>query len=208
MTSTSCIRTPISRRSKRVIGIFKLFPPALASLFLLTACASPITSPMHPQDYLDHLDSPVFEKPISETARVRGLEAFKAYYRNVTAESVREKTRLVYAENLYFNDTVKTLRSREALEHYFLETTKNVSEFTVEVLNVAVSGKDSYVRWKMVTVLKKFGNKRVTTVGMTHLRFNPDGKIALHQDYWDSTSGIWEHVPVLGGMIRWIKSRL
>jgi hypothetical protein len=40
---------------------------------------------------------------------------------------------------------------------------------------------------------------------MTHLKFNREGRIVLHQDYWDSTAGFFEYVPILGPVIRWIK---
>jgi hypothetical protein len=30
----------------------------------------------------------------------------------------------------------------------------------------------------------------------------------VHQDYWDSGAGLWEHVPVLGRGIRSIRARL
>ncbi len=50
--------------------------------------------------------------------------------------------------------------------------------------------------------------KTVRTIGMTHVRFNPEGQVILHQDYWDSAAGLFEYVPVVGGGIRLIKSRL
>jgi hypothetical protein len=32
--------------------------------------------------------------------------------------------------------------------------------------------------------------------------------VLLHQDYWDSTAGLFQHVPALGTGIRAIKARL
>jgi hypothetical protein len=32
--------------------------------------------------------------------------------------------------------------------------------------------------------------------------------VVLHQDYWDSAAGLFEHVPVVGRLIRTVKSRL
>lgn len=46
------------------------------------------------------------------------------------------------------------------------------------------------------------------SVGMSHIRFDADGKVILHQDFWDSTGGLFEHVPGLGWMLRSVKSRL
>lgn len=43
---------------------------------------------------------------------------------------------------------------------------------------------------------------------MTHIRFDSEGKVILHQDFWDSTGGLFEHVPALGWMLRRAKKRL
>jgi hypothetical protein len=46
---------------------------------------------------------------------------FRDFFQNVTPESIREKTAKLYAEDVWFNDTLKTLRGREAVEAYFLK---------------------------------------------------------------------------------------
>lgn len=43
---------------------------------------------------------------------------------------------------------------------------------------------------------------------MTHLRFDREGKVVLHKDFWDAGGGFFEHLPVLGRAMRWVKSRL
>jgi hypothetical protein len=43
---------------------------------------------------------------------------------------------------------------------------------------------------------------------MTLLRFDKQGRVVLHQDFWDSSAGFYEHLPVLGGVMRWIKSKI
>ncbi|MFQ3578380.1 MAG: hypothetical protein SNJ52_05150 [Verrucomicrobiia bacterium] len=165
---------------------------------------------MHPNDYLAELKTlgkePVLTPGSSEEAAA--IERFKDYFSNVTEDSIRTKTGQVYSADAFFNDTLKTLRGADKIEHYLLETSKNVSEFRVEMMPPARSGPDYYFRWIMTVGMKRFGNKSVTTIGMTHVRFDPEGKVRLHQDYWDSAAGLWDHVPVIGSGIRWIKSRL
>jgi hypothetical protein len=51
-------------------------------------------------------------------------------------------------------------------------------------------------------------NQDTQTIGMSHLRFDASGLVRLHQDYWDSTAGLFEHVPLLGAGIRAIKRRV
>ena len=55
--------------------------------------------------------------------------------------------------------------------------------------------------------------KRLDTVtlqtirGATHLRFAADGRVNLHRDYWDAAEELYEKLPVLGGVMRFLKQR-
>lgn len=137
-----------------------------------------------------------------------GIQRFKDFFGNLTEQTVRERTKSTYAEDVFFNDTLKTVRGNEALEEYFLETAKNAKKVQATVQDVAVSDGNYYIRWVMDVEFAKFKKgETIRTIGITHVRFTPDGKIALHQDFWDPAAGLYEHIPVLGGAIRAIKSR-
>ena len=65
------------------------------------------------------------------------------------------------------------------------------------------------LRWKMQTQSKVWWKTlTIDSFGMTHLRFNEQGQIVLHQDYWDAAGGFYEHLPLLGSSIRSIRSNL
>jgi hypothetical protein len=142
----------------------------------------------------------------SEVAR-SGVERFREFFADVTPESVRRLGPELYAQDVWFNDTLKTLRGRGEVEAYFLKTAEHVDFIRAEVVDSAVSGRNCYVRWVM-DVRFKGAKEPVRTVGMTLLRFDSEGRVVLHQDFWDSSAGFYEHLPVLGGVIRWIKSKI
>ena len=63
--------------------------------------------------------------------------------------------------------------------------------------------------WTMNVRFKKFKKgETVRSIGMSHIRFNSAGQVVLHQDYWDSGGSLFEHIPVVGWLIRRIKARL
>jgi len=43
---------------------------------------------------------------------------------------------------------------------------------------------------------------------VTMVRFDSQGRVILHQDFWDSAQGVWDHVPGVGAAIRWIQSKI
>ncbi|GAB4167152.1 MAG: nuclear transport factor 2 family protein [Terrimicrobiaceae bacterium] len=146
-------------------------------------------------------------------ADLRGAKEQEALQRatnflaNLREAPIRENTSRVYDQHAFFNDTIKTERGAAAIERYLIETAKNTDDIRVEILDTARSGNDYYLRWVMDVKFKKFHRgKEFRTIGMTHLRFSEEGKVILHQDYWDSARGIFEQVPVLGAGIRYIRS--
>lgn len=137
------------------------------------------------------------------------IERFVDFVSVLSEETVRAKVPRVYAEDAYFNDTLKELRGAAAIEEYMAESMGATQEVTVEVTEVAQANGNYYFRWVMDIRFKKLRKGEVTrSIGVSHVRFDAQGKVALHQDYWDSTSGLFEHIPVLGGLIRMVKGRL
>jgi hypothetical protein len=53
----------------------------------------------------------------------------------------------------------------------------------------------------MMLTIKHDKDNPIEVIGMSHVRFAPDGKIIFHTDYWD-TSVIFERAPVIGSIIR------
>lgn len=144
---------------------------------------------------------------LDRDAALRGVERFREFFTDVMPESVRRLGPELYAPDVWFNDTLKTLRGRGEVEAYFLKTAEHVDFIRAEVVDSAISGRNCYVRWVMDVQFKGAKNP-VRTVGMTLLRFDREGRVVLHQDFWDSSAGFYEHLPVLGGVMRWIKSKI
>jgi hypothetical protein len=142
-------------------------------------------------------------------ARALGIERWQALLSDFSEGNLKGKVSAVYADETFFNDTLKTLCSAGAIEEYLLETASMLEHGSVSYDDVVESGEDVYVRWRMVYRSKKIAKGQdIVTIGMSHLRFDSDGKVVLHQDFWDSTRGLFEHVPLIGTGIRTIKKRL
>ncbi len=44
--------------------------------------------------------------------------------------------------------------------------------------------------------------------GGSHLVFAADGRIEVHRDYWDAAEELYEKLPVLGALLRWLRGRM
>ena len=139
----------------------------------------------------------------------KALESFEKFLQNLgDSEYVTRNTSEVYADDAYLNDTLVTHHGPEEIREYFLTTADTMESYEVTIDGIASSGIDHYVRWTMVFQAPKLnkGNP-VESVGMSHVRFNRDNKVTMHQDYWDSGMNIYGQLPVLGGAIESIRRR-
>jgi len=142
----------------------------------------------------------------AEKAAISRFEQFLGYLDEKTA---RDETEKVYAPDAFLNDTLKTLHGSPAIRDYFIKTAQGLESMTVTFDDVAVSGRNYYFRWTMDTRMKHLAKgKTVRTIGVTLVRFDQQGRVIIHQDFWDSAQGVWDHVPVLGTVIRWIQSKI
>lgn len=137
------------------------------------------------------------------------LASFGRFFSDFSPDKVDKLVDLTYAPQVWFNDTLKTVNGRDALRTYLKHSAEAVQSCRVEIQDTVSNDQgDYFVRWTMTIRFKRFKPKEETqTIGMSHLRFDNTGLVTLHQDYWDSTAGIFEHIPLLGAAIRAIKRR-
>ena len=139
----------------------------------------------------------------------RAIERFQSLLSNFKAPDFGERISEVYSEDAFFNDTIKTVRGAKDVREYLTATGEGIDRGTVEFLDLVADNGNYYFRWLMTIRFKRFArgeDKR--SVGMTHVRFDAAGKVVLHQDFWDSAGGLFEHVPALGWMLRRAKKGL
>jgi hypothetical protein len=99
------------------------------------------------------------------------------------------------------------VRGQDQIVRIFSKMFEEVAEPTFEVVDNALSGSNSYLRWVFRFKSKKNG-KSFSIEGMTEVHFDQSGKVAAHLDHWDAASQLYEHLPLLGGVLRVIRRRL
>ena len=139
----------------------------------------------------------------------QAIERFQSLLSDFKAPDFVQRIPEVYAEGVFFNDTLKTLRAAEEVQEYFQATTEAIDKGTVEFLDLVADNGNYYFRWSMTIRFKRLARgEDKHSVGMSHVRFDSAGKVVLHQDFWDSVGGLFEHVPTLGWVLRRAKKKL
>lgn len=156
---------------------------------------------------INYLDALVKSPKTEDKQRVK--EHFELLFADFKKGANEEIIRKTYADSFYFNDTFKATNDIDELVPYMIETAKNVESTTVEILDIAKSETDYYIRWVMDMKFKvKRRDVHSKSTGVTQIRFNDEGKIVFHHDYWDSADGFYQHLPYVGFFVRKAKSML
>ena len=188
---------------KIYVGLILLVP-----IVALAGCAG--GSPMTLENYYKELSATdpaktALVKPGSAEEKA-GIKNFKEYYRIFAENVIRRDTKNLYAKEAFFKDGYKEVKGVDAIESYFIATTKAIVSCTFEITDVSIHEGNYYFRWVMTLTIKRDKDNPLKQIGMSHVRFAPDGKIIFHADYWD-TSVVFERAPVIGSIIRWAKEQ-
>jgi hypothetical protein len=188
---------------KIYVGIMMLVP-----IVALASCAG--GKPMSLENYTKELAATdpaksALAKPGSAEEKA-GIENFKAYYKVFAEEIIRRDTKTLYAKEAFFKDGYKEVKGVDAIETYFIATTKAIVSCTFDITEVIIHEGNYYFRWVMKLTIKRDKDNPIEQVGMSHVRFASDGKVIFHTDYWD-TSVVFERAPVIGSIIRWAKEQ-
>ena len=195
----------------------KLTAPASWLLcFVLAGCAS--HHKMHTQTVpdanylaaLERTDPAKFDLPAEGSdAEARMLSAVEDLFTNYTAEYLGANVTKVYAEEVYFRDAFRQFDSPEAIRDYLLHGLAPLNDCEFIFNKVVRSGGDFYIDWTMrLDFVKTPEGTWEESIGMTRMRFNSEGKVIFHQDYWDPTDIVYRRIPVARGLIAFVKKRL
>lgn len=137
----------------------------------------------------------------------QNINAICQFYANLDTTAVA-KVRDIYSEDIEFVDPVKRLSGADALEGYFRDLLANVSHCRFDITHTIHGQDDVCLTWTMYFAHPKLANgKELTLDGISQMRL-ANNKIAFQRDYYDLGAMLYEHLPLVGKLIRWLKSRL
>lgn len=113
----------------------------------------------------------------------------------------------VYAREARFKDPFNDVHGVTAIRRVYAHMFETLAEPRFVVLDSIASPGRCFLVWQLHFRQAGAGRPRVVH-GSSHLRFDTDGRIESHRDYWDAAEEIYEHVPLLGHLLRLVRRRL
>ncbi len=130
-----------------------------------------------------------------------------AFFETLAPADVAALDRL-YAADARFKDPFNEVRGLPAIRHIFEHMFVALEHPRFVVTGRVVQGQQCFLTWEFLFAFRNFHKGVTQTVrGASHLVLDGQGLVALHRDYWDAAEELYEKLPVVGGLMRWLKKR-
>ena len=134
------------------------------------------------------------------------VQRFMGLYRDLP-EVGAERFATVYRSDVLFVDPFHRLQGLPALQRYLATVYAGTRDAGFDCEDPLVSGSAAVVVWSLSFRHPRLaGGREIEVPGISHLRF--DDLIFEHRDYYDAGALLYEHVPLLGPFVRYLKRRL
>lgn len=131
------------------------------------------------------------------------LDELLAWYETLAPDTLDALPRL-YDEQARFKDPFNEVHGHAAIRRIFAHMFETTEAPRFVIHERIVQGDQAFVTWTFHFGLR---GQAYTVVGGSHLRFGADGRVTDHRDYWDAAEELFQKLPVIGPMVKWLRGR-
>jgi hypothetical protein len=128
------------------------------------------------------------------------------FFQSMSVDSVRTLS-LIYTDDVWFKDPFNEVQGLEQVSHIFTHMFEQVDAPRFVVTHSVLQDDQAFLTWDFLFRMRRFSDDEQCIRGATHVRFASDGRVAYHRDYWDAAEELYEKLPVVGSLMRWLKTR-
>jgi steroid delta-isomerase len=113
-----------------------------------------------------------------------------------------------YTPEARFKDPFNEVQGHAAIRRIFEHMFTSLHEPRFVVTQRIVDGAQVFLVWEFRFRFQRFDTVTAQVIrGGSHLVLAEDGRIADHRDYWDAAEELYEKLPGVGAVMRWLKRR-
>ena len=129
-------------------------------------------------------------------------------YENLSPELLPQLAQC-YASAARFKDPFNDTQGAAAIVRVFEHMFATLEQPRFVVTQRIVQGDQAFLVWEFYFRLRRKRSHNEQFIrGATHLQFDPQGLVALHRDYWDTAEELYEKIPLLGSLMRWLRRKM
>ena len=136
------------------------------------------------------------------------IERLVHFFENLAPDNLQNIGKY-YTEDTYFRDPFNEFNSCAKLEAVFADMFHRLNNPKFTVTEIIAQDSQCVLIWDFDFAIKSYQPSVVKRIhGSSHIRFAADGRANYHRDYWDAAGELYEKLPVVGGVMRWLKRRM
>lgn len=126
-------------------------------------------------------------------------------FETLTPASV-ESMGTLYAADARFKDPFNDVRGLPTIQAIFRHMFETLDAPHFRITQRIVQGPQVFLTWEFHFRFKRLRQGTAQCiVGGSHLVLDDAGHITLHRDYWDAAEELYEKLPVVGALMRWLR---
>jgi steroid Delta-isomerase len=147
-------------------------------------------------------------EPTEAPDHTAAVQRLVNYFENLSPQSV-DQLASIYAPNVRFKDPFNEVNGIAAIQGIFAHMLVALTKPRFVITKQILQGEDCFLTWEFRFTFKTYqpGIEQVI-LGATHVVFSPNGLVCLHRDYWDAAQELYEKLPLVGALMRWLKKRV
>ncbi len=131
-----------------------------------------------------------------------------AHYFETMTEATLPRLREFYATDACFKDPFNEVEGVAEIERIFRHMYVPLSHPRFVIHTLIEQGEQAFLGWHFDFRIKRYRPDVTQTIrGGSHLRWDASGKVSFHRDYWDAAEELYEKLPVVGAIMRFLKRR-
>ncbi len=133
------------------------------------------------------------------------IDELTAFYREFNTASL-SKIKAIYDEDARFSDPIHEIQGIESIERYFSSVMAGVTTCRFDFDRVTEMEGQAFLQWRMRFLHPRLAKHEICVKGISVIEFKE--KVIAHVDYYDVGEMLYEHIPLVGRVIRRLKRRL
>jgi hypothetical protein len=131
-----------------------------------------------------------------------------SFYETLSRESL-SRLGEVYAGNAQFKDPFNEVVGTGPITAIFEAMFEQLQVPRFRVLDAVGDSRRACLVWVFEFQNPRLDGGRPQQIrGASWLEFDHEGRVTLHRDYWDAAEELYQKLPVVGALMRWLRRRI
>lgn len=139
-----------------------------------------------------------------EGKTMKDIDKVISWYETLSEKNL-ESIGSLYAHSAFFKDPFNEVTGRESIEHIFRDMFKQLKNPKFIFKDKFQESNQAFTTWDFTFMAK---GKNYSIHGSTHLKFNNEGLVVYHRDYWDVGEEVLLKVPFVRSLYGILRKKI